>query len=91
MSKSPSFYNFLLFFLMQVNEFAGDDVLRDFVKEREANGDFVAKLCDGIFLKNVIESSNNRENFEDISDVSISDAMQTLEEVYYCPCRPLHC
>ncbi|KAL0417574.1 UNVERIFIED_CONTAM: hypothetical protein Sradi_1170900 [Sesamum radiatum] len=65
---------------MQVNEFAGDDVLREFLKERELSGDFIAKLSDELWLRGVVNSKNLGE-FEGIADnQKFNSASQLLEE-----------
>lgn len=42
----------------KVSEIAGDDVLQTFIKERELNGDFIAKLSDRIWLREATNSHN---------------------------------
>ncbi|XP_051152958.1 uncharacterized protein LOC127266662 isoform X2 [Andrographis paniculata] len=51
-----------------------------FLKEREVSGDFIAKLSDGIWLRNAAATSSNREEFEEFGSVKRSDATQLLEE-----------
>ena len=41
-----------------MSEFAGDEVLEAFIKEREFSGDFIAKVSDRIWLKEAIDSLN---------------------------------
>lgn len=55
----------LSLFIFEVNEFAGDDVLQDFLKERELSGDFVTKFSDGVWLKGAIGNSKKIQDFEE--------------------------
>ncbi|KAM7496955.1 hypothetical protein LguiA_021369 [Lonicera macranthoides] len=45
-----------------VNEVAEDDVLYTFVKERELNGDFIAKVSDRLWLREVINFVDKNSN-----------------------------
>ncbi|GFP92272.1 nicalin [Phtheirospermum japonicum] len=64
-----------------LNEFSGDDVvLRDFLKERELSGDFISKLSDELWLRDVIANSKNFQDSEDVSDHKKFNAPQLLEE-----------
>lgn len=47
---------------MTVNELAEDDVLYTFVKERELNGDFIAKVSDRLWLREVINFVDKNPN-----------------------------
>ncbi|KAM7502314.1 hypothetical protein LguiB_001218 [Lonicera macranthoides] len=48
--------------LLQLNEVAEDDVLYTFVKERELNGDFIAKVSDRLWLREVINFVDKNPN-----------------------------
>ncbi|KAL3850278.1 hypothetical protein ACJIZ3_012160 [Penstemon smallii] len=58
-----------------LKEFTGDDVMQDFLKERELSGDFVAKITDQLWFRGVTtkakEISNDKNNF---------DASQLMDE-----------
>ncbi|KZV30547.1 hypothetical protein F511_05697 [Dorcoceras hygrometricum] len=56
----------------EVSEFSGDDVLRDFLREREVSGDFIAKLSDELWLKK--GSTVNSENVLELG--GIDDVME---------------
>ncbi|PIN20720.1 hypothetical protein CDL12_06572 [Handroanthus impetiginosus] len=63
-----------------VNEFAGDDVLQAFLKERELSGDFIAKLSDELWLKRIITNSESIEDFGEIDNKKFNDAQLSVEE-----------
>ncbi|KAK4440585.1 Nicalin-1 [Sesamum alatum] len=63
-----------------LNEFAGDDVLREFLKERELSGDFIAKLSDELWLRGVVANSESLGEFEGIADNQKFNAPRLLEE-----------
>lgn len=39
-----------------VSELVGEDVLQMFLKDREENGDFISKVSDRLWLREVLES-----------------------------------
>ncbi|KAL3530362.1 hypothetical protein ACH5RR_009684 [Cinchona calisaya] len=61
-----------------VSEFAGDDVLEAFIKEREVSADFIAKVSDKIWLREAINSLNTTT--KNVADVSSNDSIQLLEQ-----------
>ncbi|KAI3450736.1 hypothetical protein Pfo_007401 [Paulownia fortunei] len=69
-SRIPAVFSTLKASPPPVNEFAGDDVLQAFLKERELSGDFIAKLSDELWLK----------DYEEVADNKKFNAPQLLEE-----------
>ncbi|KAA8544294.1 hypothetical protein F0562_022306 [Nyssa sinensis] len=57
-----------------VSELAEDDVLRTFFKERELNGDFIARVSDRLWLRDVVK-------FVDAETGTLADTTQLSEEV----------
>ncbi|KAK2988371.1 hypothetical protein RJ640_007306 [Escallonia rubra] len=56
-----------------VNGLEEDDVMHNFVKERELNGDFIAKVSDAIWLREVIKAVDREASV-------LADATQLVEE-----------
>ncbi|KAL0389970.1 UNVERIFIED_CONTAM: Nicalin [Sesamum calycinum] len=80
-SRVPAVFSTLKASPPPLNEFAGDDVLREFLKERELSGDFIAKLSDELWLRGVVNSKNLGE-IEGIADnQKFNSASQLLEDV----------
>ncbi|XP_011088933.1 uncharacterized protein LOC105170041 [Sesamum indicum] len=80
-SRVPAVFSTLKASPPPLNEFAGDDVLREFLKERELSGDFIAKLSDELWLRGVVANSKNLGEFEGIADnQKFNSASQLLEE-----------
>ncbi|KAK4409098.1 hypothetical protein Sango_0490800 [Sesamum angolense] len=80
-SRVPAVFSTLKASPPPLNEFAGDDVLREFLKERELSGDIVAKLSDELWLRGVVANSKNLGEFEGIADnQKFNSASQLLEE-----------
>lgn len=46
---------FFFILLVPVSEVAVDDVFRDFLRERELNGDVISRISDRIWLRNVAD------------------------------------
>ncbi|KAK3032499.1 hypothetical protein RJ639_037337 [Escallonia herrerae] len=67
-SASPFSDSFLT-----VNGLEEDDVMHNFVKERELNGDFIAKVSDAIWLREVIKAVDREAS-------ALADATQIVEE-----------
>lgn len=59
---------------LAVTELEEDDVLHDFFKERELNGDFITKVSDRLWLGEV-------KNFVDAEASLLTDPTQLSEEV----------
>ncbi|CDP06882.1 unnamed protein product [Coffea canephora] len=64
-----------------VSEFAGDEVLEAFIKEREVTGDFIAKVSDRIWLKEAIDSLNTNSQKTIAADFSDNTPQLSEQEV----------
>lgn len=67
-----------------VSEVVGEDVLQMFLKDREENGDFISKVSDRLWLREVLQSIDLNSNG------ASSSAVVGLEEdnqvSYVCLC-----
>ncbi|KAG8371149.1 hypothetical protein BUALT_Bualt13G0056700 [Buddleja alternifolia] len=80
-SRMPPVFSTLKASPPPLNEFAGDDILVAFFKERELTGDFVAKLSDELWRKGLITNSEKNGEFGEIDDMKNFSASQLLEEL----------
>lgn len=58
-------------------EFAGDEVLQAFLKERELTGDFISKISDKFWIRDLISNSENQA--EKIAD-NLNNDIQLFDE-----------
>lgn len=50
------------FFFFLVSELVEEDVLQMFLKDREENGDFISKVSDRLWLREILESIDLNSN-----------------------------
>ncbi|KAL2557378.1 hypothetical protein Fot_02117 [Forsythia ovata] len=60
-------------------EYAGDEVLQAFLKERELTGDFISKISDKFWIRDLITNSENQAKAEEMAD-NLNNATQLLNE-----------
>jgi len=65
--------NFMSFALFLVSELVEEDVLQMFMKDREENGDFISKVSDRLWLKEILESIDVNSNGASSSAVELDD------------------
>jgi hypothetical protein len=56
-----------------VSELVEEDVLQMFMKDREENGDFISKVSDRLWLKEILESIDVNSNGASSSAVELDD------------------
>ncbi|KAL8057862.1 hypothetical protein ABFS82_04G211100 [Erythranthe guttata] len=78
--RAPALFSTLKASPPTENGISGDDVLRAFLKERKLSGDFIAKICDEIWLKAVVGNSNFFEDSDEIDSSWKFNAQQLLDE-----------
>jgi len=61
------------FALFLVSELVEEDVLQMFMKDREENGDFISKVSDRLWLKEILESIDVNSNGASSSAVELDD------------------
>ncbi|KAF8084931.1 hypothetical protein N665_0693s0022 [Sinapis alba] len=62
-----------------VSELVGEDVLQMFLKDREENGDFISKVSDRLWLREVLESIDlNSDNGGASSAIGLEDNQERL-------------
>ncbi|BAB08332.1 unnamed protein product [Arabidopsis thaliana] len=61
-----------------VSELVEEDVLQMFMKDREENGDFISKVSDRLWLKEILESIDVNSNGASSSAVELDDTRESL-------------
>ncbi|KAJ4868950.1 hypothetical protein Rs2_49502 [Raphanus sativus] len=61
-----------------VSELVGEDVLQMFLKDREENGDFISKVSDRLWLREVLESIDLSSSGASSAVVGLEDSQQRL-------------